>query len=153
MLLEHAGITIEDLEQVVADTGIDETLGRLYDEGVYITFEEFKARRPIRRGSLELHVTLADFDNPLVGGHVRGQTGGSGGTPRPLLLDIGMYEAALPAYALAMAGVQHHQRAVGRLASASTVDGRNVGRPGHGEAGRGLEQVLREPDRSMPAHG
>ena len=102
-LLEHAGITIDDLRRLVADIGIDETLSRLYDKGVYVTFEEFKARRPIRRGSLELSVNVADFDNPLVGGHSRGQTGGSGGTPRPLILDVGMHHAALPSMALVIA--------------------------------------------------
>jgi hypothetical protein len=99
-LLEHAGITLDDVRRLVADDGVDGTLSRLYDEGVYVTFEEFKARRPIRRGSLEVHVTLADFDNPLVGGHMRSQTGGSGGAPRPVVLDVKMFDAVLPMFAL-----------------------------------------------------
>ena len=101
-LLSHAGIAFEDLRRLVGDVGVDQTLSRLYEAGVYVTFEEFKARRPICRGSLELRPSLADFDNPLVTGHFRGQTGGSGGTPRPLLLDVEMYDPALPAMALGM---------------------------------------------------
>src|SRR5205814_8301008 len=47
--------------------------------------------------------TPADFDNPLVAGHLRGQTGGSGGAPRPVLLDVGRHEAILASGALALA--------------------------------------------------
>jgi hypothetical protein len=70
-LLQQAGVAFADLADGVARDGLEATLGRLYDAGVYVTAEEFKGRRPIRRSGLELPIDAKDFDNPLVTGHLR----------------------------------------------------------------------------------
>ncbi len=96
-LLRHAGIGLEDLARLVADAGIEGALGRLYDAGVYVRQDEWKGHVPIRRpGGLELAAGAADFDNPLVLASYEGQTGGSRGAPRRVLVDLDLlaHEAA-----------------------------------------------------------
>ena len=49
-LLNRAGIAFGDVQAWVATKGIEDTLRDLREAGVYVTFEEFKGRRPIERG-------------------------------------------------------------------------------------------------------
>jgi hypothetical protein len=70
-LLRHAGIALPDLAQHIARDGLERTLAYLYDAGIYVSTEEFKGRRPIRRGGLELAIDPHDFDNPLMSGRLR----------------------------------------------------------------------------------
>jgi len=87
-LLQHVGIAVGDLTQLVARDGLEATLGRLYEAGVHVTPEEFKGRRPIRRPGLELSINPHDFDNPLAAGHFEGRTGGSHGPALPVPVDF-----------------------------------------------------------------
>src|SRR4029077_17538094 len=48
-------------------------------QGVYLTIDELKGRRPAVRGSATLSIQPAQVRNPLVGFHVPTQTGGSRG--------------------------------------------------------------------------
>lgn len=90
-LMEHAGVTITDVAELVREEGVEGALGRLYDAGVYLTHNEFKARHPIVRGSLRLEVRTRDFDNPLSEAHFEGQSGGSRGAETRLKIDLGHY--------------------------------------------------------------
>lgn len=76
-LLAHAGISLEDVRDLAQRRGLEETLGVLFDAGVYLRLDEFKGRRPIRRGSLIVETAPRDFDNPLSARDVVGQSGGS----------------------------------------------------------------------------
>jgi hypothetical protein len=87
-LFEHAGIEAGDVGKLVRGEGIDATLARLYDAGVYVTLDEFKGQRPIRRGDLEFPVAAEDFDNPLLAAHYEGRSGGSRGAPRPIRINF-----------------------------------------------------------------
>ena len=87
-LLEHAGIERADIERLVREDGVDGALARLHAAGVYVRLDELKGLVPIRRGSLELAVSPADFDNPLGASHYVARSGGSGGAPRPTLIDL-----------------------------------------------------------------
>jgi hypothetical protein len=89
-LLEHAGIEFGDVAQLVREHGLEAALGRLYDADVYVTLDEFKGRRPLERSGRSLSTGHGDFDNPVLAKHYRGQTGGSRGTPRRLILDLDM---------------------------------------------------------------
>jgi hypothetical protein len=59
-----AGCHFGDIRKMVREEGLEKTLSKLHDEGIYITFEEFKGRRPIIRGGLSIPVSPRDFDNP-----------------------------------------------------------------------------------------
>jgi hypothetical protein len=87
-LLANAGIELEDVRRLVGDVGVELTLERLHREGVYISLDEFKGRRPVERPGLHLEVQPEDFDSPLIGGSAAiGYTGGSRGPRRRLMLD------------------------------------------------------------------
>lgn len=58
-LLRHAGCEPGDLEQAVRTEGLEGTLTLLARRGVYLSLDEFKGHRSIRRGSLTLDITPA----------------------------------------------------------------------------------------------
>lgn len=87
-LLELAGCEFGDLERLVRDVGLETALGRLRDEGVFVTFEEFKGRAPLVRHGREIPTDRAAFDNPLVHRYYRTTTGGSTGVARHAAMDI-----------------------------------------------------------------
>lgn len=86
-LFAHAGIELGDALRLVQEEGVDTALARFHDAGVYLSFEEFRCRRPIVRGSLTLAPGPEDFDNPLARGPRLTATGGSRGTARPVRMD------------------------------------------------------------------
>jgi hypothetical protein len=83
-LLAHAGCERGDLEALVAREGLEGALAILAARGVYVSFDEFKGRRPAVRGSAHFAFSDRDFDNPLHGVHLVVYTGGSGGRPTPV---------------------------------------------------------------------
>jgi hypothetical protein len=87
-LFDHAGVERGDVVGLLETDGVEGALSRLYEAGVHVRLDEFKALVPIRRGSLELEVGPADFDNPLGAGHYAARSGGSGGAARPILVDL-----------------------------------------------------------------
>ena len=81
-LLRWAGCDYADLEACVRRDGIEPTLRRLREAGVYVRLAEFKGRKPIARPGLCLAPTAGDFDNPQIGGRgVVGTTSGGRGEP------------------------------------------------------------------------
>jgi len=97
-LLQHAGITLDDVVRDIEGLGLEGALGKLYDAGVYVTLEEFKGRAPIRREGLEIPVDEVDLSNPLAGDSVSYATGGSRGAPSyspktfdRITLDVGAF--------------------------------------------------------------
>ena len=87
-LLDHAGLERGDVARLLDTEGVEGALERLYEAGVQVRLDEFKGLAPIRRGSLELEVRAADFDNPLREAHYAARSGGSGGAARPILVDL-----------------------------------------------------------------
>jgi hypothetical protein len=79
-LLQHAGISFDDIKRDVNEVGLEATLEKLYDAGVYVTVEEFKGRAPIRRDGLEIPAEAVNFINPLAGDGMEASTSGSRGT-------------------------------------------------------------------------
>ena len=63
-LLNHAGCELGDVRSLVNQNGVDGTLQKLRQEDVYVTFEEFKGRKPITRNGLTFTASPFDFDNP-----------------------------------------------------------------------------------------
>lgn len=87
-LLLHAGVEFGDVAQLLHQLGIEGTLAKLYDEGVYVTLEEFKGRRPVQRQGLEFPAHPQDFDNPLLAKHYEGRSSGSRGAGTRVIVDL-----------------------------------------------------------------
>ena len=87
-MLRHAGHDLEGVRSLVAARGLEQALRVLRDDGVYVTFEEFKGRTPIVRGDLVLNVTDRDFDNPKLVSHYEGQSSGSTGAGTRVAIDF-----------------------------------------------------------------
>jgi hypothetical protein len=90
-LLDHAGITLGDVQELVRREGLEGALERLYDAGVYVTLAEFKGRLPVRRGNLVIETDASAFANPLAKPHVATQTGGSRSTGKSVHIDLDHY--------------------------------------------------------------
>ncbi len=82
-LLRWAGIERGDIIALLESEGLEASLLRLRDAGVYVSHEEWLGLEPVRRGSSEARFGPADFANPLAPGDMFAGTGGtrSGGVP------------------------------------------------------------------------
>ncbi len=96
-LLKLAGCELGDLRALVNDKGLESALRALRAAGVYVTFEEFKGRKPIVRNGLALAVTQRDFDNPFARRDFTLTTGGSTGLANRAYQDLD-HIAALSAF-------------------------------------------------------
>lgn len=88
-MLKIAGCAYEDLEKLVRDAGLEEALGKLFREGVYLTINEFKGREELRRGGRAIPAGPALLRNPNARVHIQARTSGSGGRSTPVLIDLG----------------------------------------------------------------
>ena len=87
-LLRNAGCELGDAEALVAKHGVEGALTALRMEGVHVTYEEFKGRKPIVRSGLALDVTAARFDNPGARRDLSLATGGSTGQANLVYQDL-----------------------------------------------------------------
>ncbi|HVF38844.1 MAG TPA: hypothetical protein VM939_03015, partial [Gemmatimonadaceae bacterium] len=100
-LLKQAGCTQEDLHELVRTIGIEGTLGKLYDAGVHVSFEQFKGREPITRGGETFATDGTSFDNPHLRAHYEKQTSGSTGSATRVMLDLDHIDAIVPYHLIA----------------------------------------------------
>jgi hypothetical protein len=108
-MLDLAGCESGDLRQSVGQHGLEATLRRLREEGVYVTFEEFKGRAPIVRAGRQIPAGPGDFDNPHLKQYFSVTTGGSSGAGRRVSMDLTHMLARLPQRVL----IQHVQGIAG----------------------------------------
>ena len=87
-LLNAAGCRFGDIENMVKTDGIERTLMRLREEGVYISIEEFKGKADVVRGNLRFQVKETEFDNPFLLRQFEGSTGGSRGAGSRTFFDF-----------------------------------------------------------------
>jgi len=87
-LLAHAGCEYGDVERSVQKDGVEGMLRALCRNGVYLTAEEFKGRRPVVRGSLTLQASPKQFRNPESTVHVPVRSSGSGGLATSVMIDL-----------------------------------------------------------------
>jgi hypothetical protein len=115
-LLVHAGIPWERASDWVRSEGVEATLARFYDAGVYIGLEEFKGSTPVRRSGLEIAVAPEDFDNPLLAAGYTVTTGGSRSRGNPVIIDHGLleHESAYDCLTLMSLGALERPHAVWR---------------------------------------
>jgi hypothetical protein len=100
-LLRAAGCELGDIRKLVAREGVEGALRDLCAAGVYVSFDEFKGRKDVVRGSQRFAVAEPDFDNPDVSGHMETQTGGTRGLGTPLKLGLAFIADRALATALA----------------------------------------------------
>jgi hypothetical protein len=78
-LLAVAGCEYEDLERLVSRDGLEGALGALFRQGVYLTVDEYKGRRPVVRGGVKLEVEPRRLRNPDARPDIYASTSGSRG--------------------------------------------------------------------------
>ncbi|MDR7419229.1 MAG: hypothetical protein QN178_10005 [Armatimonadota bacterium] len=87
-LLALAGCEPGDLKALVKRDGVEGALTVLFRHGVYLTVDEFKGRKAVRRGSTVLQVNPADLRMPWPAAFLPAQTSGSGGAPITVVYDM-----------------------------------------------------------------
>ena len=87
-LLRMAGCEHGDLVRLVQRDGVEGALGALYRAGVFLRIDEAKGRQPVVRGAERFTVRPGDLYNPLLATHFRMHTGGSGGAPATIPIDV-----------------------------------------------------------------
>lgn len=87
-LLRRAGCGYGDLARLAANEGVEGTLEILRRNGVFLTVDEFKGRRPVVRGGLRLDVSPGDFGNPRRRSHLMLRSGGSRSAGTPVSFDL-----------------------------------------------------------------
>ena len=87
-LLRSAGCRPDDVRELVEREGVEGALSALLRAGVYLTGDEFKGRRPVRRGSLEFTLAPAALLNPRSVVHGLSMSSGSRGVPTPVPIDL-----------------------------------------------------------------
>jgi len=95
-LLKMAGCEFGDLQTLVRQKGLEGALRALRDEGVYVTFEEFKGRKPIVRNGKTIPVRARDFDNPFVQRVFTIQSSGSTGAATDVGVNLEEIAARAP---------------------------------------------------------
>ena len=76
-LTDGAGWSLTSLRESVERRGVDDTLRALLDDGVSLTYDEFKGRRPLVRCGVEMECTEGDFNNRTVAASYVERTSGS----------------------------------------------------------------------------
>jgi hypothetical protein len=95
-LLKMAGCELGDLRALVQHHGLENTLRQLRAAGVYITFEEFKGRKPIIRNGTTIPVQPTDWNNPFIQRAYSTESGGSTGTVTTVAQDLNHLAARAP---------------------------------------------------------
>ena len=110
-LLRFAGCEYADLQTQVRRSGLEETLGQLAGEGVYLTSEEFKGKKEVVRGAHSFRVTPADFNRPRSSGGYRTQSSGTTNQPIRSFVSLDLLAIRTPATCLAFAAHDLFSRA------------------------------------------
>jgi hypothetical protein len=72
-----AGCGYEEVAAMVSRNGLEKTLERLLEAGVYLTHDEFKLKTPLVRGGRRIAVHERSFDNTLVKADMESRSSGS----------------------------------------------------------------------------
>jgi hypothetical protein len=102
-LLKMAGCELGDLRGLVKEKGLEGALHELRKAGVYVTYEEFKGRKPIVRNGTTIPVRARAFDNPFARHNFTLRTGGSTGLSTHVAQDLDYIAAGTPHRILALA--------------------------------------------------
>jgi len=98
-LLKHAGCEYGDIERQAQRHGLETTLERLAAEGVYVSAEEFKGKKELRRGTLSMRVSPSDFESANGPGFGIQSSGTSGA---PFLASLSLDSLAVRTWGIAI---------------------------------------------------
>lgn len=87
-LLKAAGCELADVEKLVSANGLEGALESLRQAGVFVTLDEFKARRAATRGNQSWHFSESDFDNPRLRHHFEVKSGGTRSAGTRTMIDL-----------------------------------------------------------------
>ncbi len=90
-LLKLAGCEYGDFERMVRSDGIELTLEKLREEGVYLSFEEFKKGKEVVRGGKTFQFKESEFDNTFLVRHLEVRSGASRSTGTRATVDLHRY--------------------------------------------------------------
>ncbi len=99
-LFRAAGCDMGDVRDLVSRHGVEGGLKKLYEAGIYITWEELKGRQRARRGGRTFDFRERDFDNPLNRNHYQTSSGGSSGAPARVGIDLEDHAESAPDWAV-----------------------------------------------------
>ena len=102
-LLAAAGCEPQDVARLVATDGLEGALAVLDRAGVRVSYEEFKCRMPIVRGSQTFHFRPDDFDDPVGAEHIWVSSGGTRGTATRMPIDTEHIAGMAPYWAVFLA--------------------------------------------------
>jgi hypothetical protein len=109
LLLKTAGCEYGDLAYLLAQDGLEATLRTLARQGVYLTLDELRGRRPVVRGQAEVTVNPRRLRNPLVWPHFSIRSSGSRGLSSHLGLNLGFVRDLAVNYGLAIGARGGHR--------------------------------------------
>jgi hypothetical protein len=100
-LMRAAHCELGDIQKIVSQAGLEQTLVTLRKEGVYFSFEEYKGRVPVVRSGQEIPINCDDFRSVNLDGIHNVETGGSTGAAMRIGMRIDHVAALVPARMLA----------------------------------------------------
>lgn len=95
-LMKLAQCEMGDIENMVREKGLENTLMELRNVGIYISFEEFKGRKPIERKGKVIPTQAHDFDNPFLSHYYQAETGGTTGAGTRVGMDLDHISSQAP---------------------------------------------------------
>jgi hypothetical protein len=105
-LLEVAGCEFGDIKSGVKQDGIETTLQKLLEAGVYVSWDEFKGRKEVVRGGNRFSFSERDFDNPYLPVYYQTQSSGSRSVGTRTTFDLS-HMSAMNYYLLPMLAVNN----------------------------------------------
>ena len=99
-LLRLAGCEYGDFEKIVRSEGVEASLKKIADEGVFISIEEFKGKKDVIRGGKAFRFKERDFDNPYLSGHLQASSGASRSAGTRTVFDFNYMTQILTVYHL-----------------------------------------------------
>jgi len=92
-LLQAAGCEYGDFKLMVESNGVEPTLSKLREKGVYIKLEEFKGRKDIIRGSTTISCSPNDFNNPYTARNIEVSSSATRSAGTRTMIDLDFFAA------------------------------------------------------------
>lgn len=101
-LFNLARCDLGDVRATLRTHGLEKTLAKLREAGIYATFEEFKGKTPMVRNGQTIPLFAHAFDNPYLSHYYSAETGGTTGAGTRIAIDLDHLAADTPFNMLAL---------------------------------------------------